>query len=166
MNQLPLICPMPNRRPRTVTEIMRKQAAEAVAKQLARFIPELGDHNETVSDILAVTDADCTMDGYQIARALEQHKHWDCDMAIAEIVDRYSTLCGDLLRAAEEQWGKENPMEPPYPVGVWVSTPYGIGRISEVYPRAPNSYLVLIDNRRILVPFEDTHEQPDRCSFK
>jgi len=155
--QLPLVCATPNKRPRCVTPAMAWEAANTIAQELIKSDPAWGKPDEIITDILDVTVGDYTMDGYQIARALERCKYWECDLALAKMMDDFGNHCHELLRAAERQWGNENPMTPPHAPGTTVQTPRGTGVIEEVFTHAPNSFLVLINDKHLIIPFEDTN---------
>ena len=159
MSELPLVCAMPNKRPRVATEAMRRDAAESVVADISG---DIGNKSEAVDDILAVTRRNQHMDGYQIARELERCKHWDCDMEIAEALDGFASACSMAVYEAQKKWAAENPIEPPFPVGTTVKTPHGVGAIDRVYEHGPHQYVVPLKGMMLVINFEDVSVVDDK----
>lgn len=150
------MCATPNKRPREVTDMMAREAAEEIARELAKFEPDFGDTASVADDIIEVAGHDLSMDGYQIAHALDLLRGWMCDMRVAKTLDHFSDYCFRRQRAAEKKWAEENPMVPDHAIGATVKTPHGVGDVIEIASfYAPNSYLVQIGSRKIIVPYED-----------
>ena len=163
MDQLPLTCPSPNQRPRRVTDAMALRAAERITDDLIQSsFFGIEERDEIIADLLEVTRFDRTVDGYQIARTLENSKHWECDLQIAECLDRFSDLCSEALRQAEWRWAVENPMKQSFPTGHPVSTAYGDGRIDSIYDRGAHKYVVQVGDRKLIIPFEDVRPRQHR----
>lgn len=150
---LALVCVKPNARPRHLSPEAGRVAAGGIADGLIRGGMDASDREGIIDDILKVYRDH--MDGYQLAKALDRNCHWDCDLDIAETLDRFPGAISDLLDVAIKKWAEENPMEPPHPNGTTVKTPHGAGPIEEIYAHTPHSFLVLIEGRRLIVAFED-----------
>jgi hypothetical protein len=165
MAELPLTCASPNKRPTVITDAMAQAAADEIATELVAYEPDLGDANEVAADILWVTRFSRQMDGYEIASDLERSRHWSPDFGMAEILDGFGSACFDKLREAEKQWGAENPMEPPHPIGTSVTTRHGAGPIERINEYGVHSYIVLVDGHHLVIPFEDvTPTEPTEAS--
>lgn len=104
------------------------------------------------------------MDGYELARALEERYHWICDFAIAEVLNDLSGVARDLLLKAQKTWADTERPKPPYSINdrIKLRNSGKTGIITEI--RGPSQFLVAIDGdpqafgpseRRSIVNFED-----------
>jgi hypothetical protein len=153
-----------NDRPKHLTEEMARCAAEKVVRDLIRdgHIEEK-EASESAVDI--ARHGNLWGDGYQLARDLENNCYWDCNMAMAEILDTFSSHARDQLEAAEKAWAVEHKPEPKFETGARVRLKSGgTGVVDGVYEYGPAKYLVKMDgdadarppaNSRRIVNFED-----------
>lgn len=154
------MCPTPNKRPTQVTDAMAREAALELAVELIKGggfektdIPE-----ELADDIMKASDWNRHMDGYELARELENKCYWSPDASMVEDLDSFSSRCDRRLEAAEKTWATENPMEPPFPVGTQVKHHWGAGVIAAISKYRPFTYNVTIPDKPsafALVKFED-----------
>ena len=147
----------PNKRPRHVTEPMARVAAEKIVDELLKLDGFLAEDRDGIVDDIASLRTHYHEDGYKLARELEQCRHWECDMAVAEVLDGFARLCRRELEKAQRAWETENPMEPPFPVGTSVKTPSrGVGVITAIHR---SSYSVrtpeLPPGSVWIIPFEE-----------
>lgn len=96
------------------------------------------------------------MDGYAIAKALDDDCGWDCDTSMVEALDNFDhDVCG-AHRKLCMAWASENNIQPPLPIGTQIT----IGEITGIYAHDAAYYEVRVtgetnDKRRRLVRFED-----------
>lgn len=158
------------KRPIILTDEMKQRAARQVAEALRKFGHiEESQIDDSVRDIARVGYAH--MDGYQLAKALDERCYWDCDMSMLDELDTWSSAAKLEIKAAQQKWVEDNKIEPPFPVGTRVIARWGgedhTGTIDEVYAHGVAQYAVKVDNdsdptRRIIVDFEDARaEQVD-----
>jgi hypothetical protein len=100
------------------------------------------------------------MDGYELAKKLDDYCHWGCDLAMAEELDGFSSYARKEIEDAEKDWAERNAIKPPYPNGTRVSFQRGkIGSIDEVYAHGTAKYAIAEDGEestsRWIVNFED-----------
>lgn len=155
-----MTCATPNKRPIHHTEAMKLEVAMKIAKSLFKgggF--DSGDTVEEIAaDIVKASDRCYDRDGYQLGRALEEACHWDVNSGIVEELQEFYPLCDDLLRAAEKQWGLENPMEPGLPNGTAVKIRNEVGTIIGLAEYSVASYAVKTPSTKngyYVVRFED-----------
>lgn len=96
------------------------------------------------------------MDGYAIAKALDDSCYWDCDTSIVEALDNLDHDVRDAHRKLCIAWANDNNIQPPLPIGTQIT----IGEITGIYEHDAAYYLVRAtgetsDKRRLLVRFED-----------
>lgn len=160
-----LVCARPNKRPTVVSAEMAKEAAMKTAGNLLRSggFDKTDTAESLADDILYVTRYDRFEDGYALAVALERNKGWMPDATMVEILDGFSSECSALLHAAEKQWGIENPMEPPLPLGTKVIVRGETGFLDHIHKYSPAYYCVKapsISHGFMLVRFEDAKAAP------
>jgi len=137
---------------------MAREAATGIVRAMIKSGALVAtEESGSIDDIVRVTQCDRHLDGYQIARELEKQRHWDCDFSIAECLDSFSAECHLALEVAEKVWAAENPMPPPFAAGTVVKTPHGAGPIERIYEYGPAKYIVLVDGRHLIIPFEDVY---------
>lgn len=151
-------------RPKTATREMKHAAAERTVDSLishGHLAPaERADSIESLAKV-----GERYMDGYQIAKRLDDWSHWDCDLEMAEDLDSFPGHLDDELRKAEQAWFDRTQPQPPFPVGARIA--FGrdsVGVIDSVYDHGPAKYAVKVDGdgeadtptcRRSIVNFED-----------
>lgn len=154
-----MTCPSPNKRPIAVTDEMASIAADKVADDLVKYHGMNEDERAVIiADLLQATDCDRHADGYRIARHLDYRCLWTITSALVGALDAFSSYCDGELREAEKQWGIENPMEPPLPLGSTIVTRKGNGILDHISEYSPATYGVKvpsITNGFLLVRFED-----------
>ena len=135
-----------------VTKEMISEAAKALCKR---------NHwdDDQAADIASVYEHH--MDGYELAKALEDDCCWAIRVTDVDTLDCMSSKVDDLHRAACRKWADENNIQPPLPVGTMLT----IGEITGIYEHAAASYLVNVHgntdpNRRRIVRFEDAVAAP------
>ena len=149
-------------RPKTLTMEMKTAAAREVAAELQRskLIPD--DFGEdAIKDI--AENGTLYGDGYSLARALEDHRGWECDLQIAEALDSFSSHAQDELKNAQKAWAERNNIQPPLPNGTRVKLPSDeTGVIDDVYGYGVAQFKIDGDkdakpphNARRIVYFED-----------
>lgn len=137
--------------------------AQAMAEQLvSNGHSELGDAAEIANDIAKVWRSG--MDGYQLAKALDERCYWDCDLSLAEDLDGFGRLVDAEIKKAQQAWSERNNIQPAYADGdrvkyLWGREPY-IGRIAEICAYEVATYLIapekeMTNNGRHVVRFED-----------
>jgi len=105
-------------------------------------------------------------DGYELAKALDSHCHWDCNLMIAEALDNFASYADSEVVRAEKEWVTRCAIEPPYPLGTRVKLNRSgeAGILDEVYTHGHAKYCVKIDGdpqakaptkSRRIVNFED-----------
>lgn len=137
---------MPAPRPKRLTPGMALLAGREIAAALAANGHIDGpdeDIERCASDI--ARSASRGMDGYQIARALETHCGWVCNLEMAEELDGFHYAAQKFLDEAEAQWVIEENIEPPFPVNTAVRLDTGeTGEITEI-DKARAKYHIAID---------------------
>jgi len=96
------------------------------------------------------------MDGYAIARALDDDCGWDCDASVVEALDNLNHEVRAAHRLLCLAWARDNNIQPPLPVGTQIT----IGEITGIYEYDAAYYQVRAtgetnEARRRLVRFED-----------
>jgi hypothetical protein len=159
-------------RPKTLTVEMRRAAAE---KTIGAMIKNgyLTDAERELSIESLVKVGERHMDGYQIAKRLDDGEGWDCNLEMADALDDYPHHLDDELRAAEKAWFERVRPQPPLPDGTRVS--YGRGKsgiIDRVHEYGPAKYAIKEDGdaeadtdsqRRTIVNFEDVRASTDHA---
>ena len=140
------MCATPNKRPDRPTPEMKREAALIVAKSLINgggFGKD--DTPEDLADDIVKASGRCFgHDGYELGKALESHSGWSVDSSIVEELETFYYECDTLVHAAEKQWGAENPMQPPLPIGAVIKTSGGVGVIDHIYEHIPACYAVKV----------------------
>lgn len=157
------MCATPNKRPRRCTPDMVMGGALAVARDLikAGSFDKKDTPEDLAADIAKACQGNQHIDGYKLAKALENLCGWEPDAAMVEYLDGFSYRCITLLDAAEKQWGVENPMEPPLAIGAVVRVSDGMGVIDHINKYKPAYYAVRVarlDDGFELIRFEDAVE--------
>jgi hypothetical protein len=156
-------------RPKRATKGMIADAASLVVDRLIRngHLKET-ERASSIADLAGVCDIHSRhLDGYQIAKRLDDGRGWDCDLQMAEDLDGLSYEIDRAIATAEKEWFERTKPQPPFPVGAQVA--FGSGRattgtIDGIYEHGPAKYAVKVDGdaeadtdtqRRSIVNFED-----------
>lgn len=138
---------------------LAKYAAEDIVGELVK-----GGHLEAHQAEDAVADivkrGGQHVDGYELAKALDDWAHWDCNFEMAEILDGYSRACSHHVERAEKDWAKITAPQPPLSIGARVRLQRSeAGTIDGIYEHGAAKYTVKIDGihdgSRRIVNFED-----------
>lgn len=111
------------------------------------------------------------MDGYALAKALDDYGHWDCNFEMAEELNEFSSAADYEIGAAEKGWAIANSIAAPLPIGdrVVISRSGETGEITGIYEHGPAKFLIKIDGdpradgpqtSRRIVNFEDVSKEP------
>lgn len=154
-------------RPRILTPEMGLRAATSIATALVERTNIEGDAESLAKDIAKYGRQH--MDGYELAKELDDRAYWSCDLNIADELDGFSSAARHEIEAAEKEWAARNNLQPPFPIGTHIKLIRGeTGEITGIYEYGPAKYLVAIDgdpnaslpsNSRRIVNFEDAIEQ-------
>lgn len=151
-------------RPKTATRDMRRAAAEKTVEELIRHGHLTESERQDSIETLAKT-GERHLDGYQIAKSLDDRYGWDCNLEMAEDLDTFAQYLDDEIKKAEKEWFERVKPQPPYPNGSRVA--FGrssTGTIAEVYEYGVAKYAIKVDGdpeadtesrRRSIVNFED-----------
>jgi hypothetical protein len=134
-----------------------------VIKELVRFIEEAGYWNDLPAEEAATDIAKHWrpgIDGYELAKDLENHEGWGIDAQDVEGLDSIDFAISRAKTVARKEWAKAWNIQPPHPVGAKVKTPRGKGVIAGVYEHEGATYLIKEDGckqegRHMLIKFED-----------
>jgi hypothetical protein len=131
-----------------VTPEMVREAAKDVAERMGG----------NVDDIVEAYSH--PMDGYELGKELEKWHWWDVGRGDIDTLDEVEMNVNDALKLAEEQWIKENNIQPPYPVGAVVEckSRRRIGVIDGVCNYSPGCYLIKPNE-------PDETEQDNNCRW-
>lgn len=156
-------------RPKFSAEIARAAAAGIVDELIGASHLDASDRDESISDL--TKHGRQHMDGYEIAKALDDYAHWGVDFQMAEILDGFGHTCSELIRKAEKEWAARTTPQPPLPMGTRVRLSRGeIGTIDGVYEHGAAKYLVKVDgdveaepphNSRRIINFEDARPEAE-----
>jgi hypothetical protein len=156
-------------RPKKMTPEAALRAAKSIVEELVRE----GHIDERQSEDSAKDIAKHGrphMDGYELAKMLDECEYWGCDLQMAEILDGFSSRADNEIKAAQQAWAEANNIQPPFPIGARVVARWGgedhLGTIDEVYSHGAAQYCVKRDGEttsgRMIVNFEDTRP-PDEA---
>lgn len=139
-----------SKRPKHLSEEDRRSvAAEFVDDIIKTHSEKMPDRSTAVDDIAKY--ADCHMDGYEIAKRLDDTYHWDCDLELAEDLDGWGHCYSEKLRERQKEWAATADLGAPFEPGTRVTAIWGrdtyTGKIKEVYEFGPAQYVVEIDGR-------------------
>ena len=136
-------------RPKALDRAEELQAALEIVGTLGLSDPP----GELAADIVdaasSLGGARAHIDGYALARALEQDCGWSPDTGIVEALDGYGTCYRSRLEAKQRDWAEAHDIRPPLPDGTRVRLRRGgkpaTGTIGAVHPHGPAQYEVAID---------------------
>jgi hypothetical protein len=101
------------------------------------------------------------MDGYELARELENECCWSPTAHDVETLDDLSSELREALRQARIAWARDNNVQPPLPVGTITTQ----GEITGIYAHDGACYEIrktgdTDPTRRYIVRFEDARAAP------
>lgn len=150
-------------RPHQLTDTLRMKIARELAQKL--FDEDLINGEESIipcaNDIS--NNALISMDGYELARGLEERCGWIPTLEIAQILDNYGDVARNAIDDLQKDWVIRNNIQPPYSVGTRVVVKRGwddrCGFIVEIFEHGPAKYIVRLDGQSAttgaIVNFED-----------
>ena len=148
-------------RPKSLSmEDRRAVAAEIIDELVSNGLLREEDREEATDDLATIRISSYD-DGYEIAKCLDLHRGWDCNFAMAEILDGFSSTYRRALELAQKAWAEVNGIAPPLPIGSFVTIPREIatGEITGIFEHGAAQYLVRLpgepENSRRIVNFED-----------
>jgi hypothetical protein len=161
---MPSACTSAEPRPTTATKEMHFAAAERTVDLLIknRHLTQ-AERDGSIESLAKASDRH--LDGYQLAKRLDDWHHWDCNLAMAEDLDNFSRYLEDELRKAELAWFERTNPAPPFPDGARIA--FGrnkTGTIDRIFEYGPAKYSVKVDGdpeadtearRRSILNFED-----------
>lgn len=104
-------------RPISLTKEMKLAAALKLAADVRRDCPAFRDEDITeLAEQIAREARGPYMDGYELAKALDDHCGWQPDSTMVETLDMWSRHAGDELRAAQKAWRNETNPQPAFKV--------------------------------------------------
>lgn len=156
----------------TLTREMIMEAATLIAKQVPtarrggrKTLGKDDAENELatatdIADIYENLQRHGSPDGYDIAKALDSLRSWECTLDDAEKLDSMGWLVNQRLIESEKKWASDNNIRPPLPIGTEIMPIYGHPVrhvIFGVYDYEPARYLVQADGveGQFVVKFED-----------
>lgn len=150
-------------RPHQLTDTIRMKIAREIAQELYDHDHINGEKSiiPCANDI--ANNALTSMDGYELARELEERCGWIPTLEIAQILDNYSDSARIAIDELQKEWVIQNNIQPPYPVGTRVLVKRGrdkrCGVIVEIHKYGPAKYVVRLDGQSAttgaIVNFED-----------
>ena len=160
-------------RPKKLTKAMSLMAAGEIANELsdAGLLRDI-DPPQACTDIAQQGASRLYVDGYQLAKDLEENCEWECNLQIAKILDGYGAAARKQIDAAEKDWAARTDPQPPYPIGQRVKiSNTEAGEITAIYKYGTAEYEVKIDgdanalpphNSRRIILFEDAKAEGRR----
>lgn len=135
-----------------------KATREVILQAAAGVAGELGWSDDN-ADGIADAYIHCGPDGFAIAKELDRNGY-DLSAGDIEALDRMHWDVSSAVTKLEKAWVEENNIQPPLEIGTAINE----GVITGIYEHKPAYYMVKEhgcnnDNRRLLVKFEDAHEQ-------
>src|SRR5688572_22702723 len=138
-------------RPKFSADIARAASAEIVEELINAGLVADQEREECVQSL--ARNGRQHDDGYEIAKRLDDYDHWNCNFAMAEILDGFGYACSNLIRAAEKEWAARTSPQPPYPMGTRVRLSRGeTGTIDGIYEHGAAQYLVKVDGDKDAAP--------------
>ncbi len=149
MNQVKIIPPP---RPKANEEIIRI-AAGSIITQFSKP-PTQGDEDYYVRDIL--DSYHYSMDGYELAKRLDDHCGWDIDVNTVNVLDDMDHEVRNVVENREKEWAKEYNIQPTLAMNTKIKEGVIVG-IDEYHAARykVKAYDCVYDNRYLLIKFED-----------
>lgn len=145
-------------RPKFSPTLARYAAEDIVGELVKADVMPQSDAEGAVDDLVKYGWKH--MDGYELAKALDDYAHWDCNFKMVEILDGFGYAISAQIGKAEKDWAKLTSPQPPHPMGTRVKLYRGeLGTIDGIYEHGAAKYLVKVDgergNGRRIINFED-----------
>jgi hypothetical protein len=135
-------------RPTRLTDEMRLAAALETAMDVQRECSDFrGEDTNELAEQIASQARYAHMDGYELAKRLDDHCGWDVDTMMVEALDNWSSNARIELEKAQKAWAAETNPQPPLPIGARVKLKglLDTGEITGIYEHGTAQYLVKID---------------------
>lgn len=132
-------------RPTKLTDAMKNEVARDICAALIEdgIFPE-GEASEKTSDLLAVMSTG--MDGYRMARKLDDERGWFIDLSIIETLEGCSSMLDEKLIEAQRDWVLNEGIQPAFTEGQSVVLKSGeTGVIDGISKFRPACYEVKMD---------------------
>jgi hypothetical protein len=156
-----------NPRPTRLTDAMKlAAAADLVADMIRNHDLEENQRDGAVRDI--AQHATAHMDGYELAKVLDDRCLWSCDLAMADALDGYSSAARKQLDIAQKAWFEAEMPTAPAAAGQRIAFKWGgqshTGTVGEVWAHGVAQFAVKVDGddmadtssqRRAIVNWED-----------
>ena len=144
-----------------------KVSKELVASAAATFCAREGWDESQQDDLVRVWRS-ANMDGYELAKALDNDCGWSPTAQDVDTLDGFRHEVREAHRRACIAWARDNNVQPPLPVGTMTTR----GEITGISEYDGATYLIKEigckdEERRLLVKFEDARaaqEQDTRAS--
>lgn len=150
-------------RPKFSSEIARLAAEEVVSELVRNQLLTETERSDAIDGI--AKHGRPYIDGYELAKALDDFEGWDCNFEIAEVLEGFWSSCDAVLRKAQKQWAAAESIAPPLAVGTRVTFSRGrAGVIDGIYEHGAAQYLIKVDGdpltdspskSRSIINFED-----------
>lgn len=144
----------------TINQEVIKTAADKLVSQPGFPLDDAGvSKDEAINDLVGCYRHH--MDGYELAKALDDDHGWQIDTMLVNELDAMSCIVSDMVKEAEKAWVRECNIQPPLPVGTELDIGVITGICDDHYPAC---YLVKphgdgpdeqTGNRRRVIRFED-----------
>ncbi len=148
--------------PRPILNDDIKQAAAVNFMKANSNIQDEFDLVDLAFDIAEAHGTSMLMDGYELAKKLEDHFNWQIDAQTVASLDDVSVYMRKRLQEEERLWVKNHNIQPPFAIGTVVVCRHGgilVGTITGIAEHEPAAYLIQIpgepENSRAVVKFED-----------
>lgn len=155
------------KRPTSLTEAMKLEAAKGVAADVKRDCHDFSDEplDELAEQIASQATGPHT-DGYDLAKRLDTRCGWSCDAVMVEALDNWSHHARHVLEEAQKAWREATNPQPAFGVGARIKLRRGgTGVVVETdYKYGIAQYLVKEDGdeqadgpsqRRTIINYED-----------
>ena len=163
-------------RPKHLTDEMKLAAAKATAADLLKDGQiEAYQFDDSVANL--AKHGRLHIDGYALAKYLDNYCGWEIDAQMVETLDGFSWHAQHEVDVAEKAWAEATKPVPPHGIGTRVSIDSfngpQTGTIDGIYEYGPAKYTVKIDgdkqagfpmNARRIVNFEDAKLIPEKVS--
>lgn len=130
-----------------------KITPEIVAKAVRGIAKLYGWGDDAVAQIVEIVRS--PIDGYQLAKALDDRFFWDISVSDVEELDNVWDAVRNIHKEACYAWATEYDIQPPYPIGTMTTR----GEITGIYKHDAACYEIretgdTNESRRLIVKFE------------
>lgn len=135
--------------------------SELVTAVAIEFCKKHNYQENEAADIVSVFGSNHHLDGYQLARALDEDRGWAISVHDVETLDGFSEAVCQAHKQVCIAWARDNNIQPPLPVGAMTT----VGEITGIYSSDAACYLIRAHgetnpSRRSIVKFEDVRAAP------